>query len=95
MNFIKLSPFFISALGLWNRLNVISGKIITKVWTFKQLRKTHMPTSNLSLIWEYKPWPVPPCEQRKEHRDTPLETAGEISDFCAAEKSNIICSVGA
>lgn len=94
MNFIKLNPF-ISTLGPWNRLNVISGKIISELWTFRELRKTHEPTSNLSLIWEYKPCPVPPDKQSKGHRDTPLETAGEISDFCAAEKRNIICPVGA
>lgn len=48
MNFIKLNPF-ISALGLGNRLNVISGEIISELRTFKELRKTHMPTSNLSF----------------------------------------------
>lgn len=47
-NFITLNPF-ISALGLWNQLNVISGKIISELWTFKELRKSHMPTSNLSF----------------------------------------------
>lgn len=78
MNLIKLNPF-ISALGLWNRLNVISGKIVSELWTLKELRKnTCAHFKPLFSTWEYKPWPVPLCEQRKGHQDTPLETAGEI-----------------
>ena len=42
MNLIKLN-LFISALTLQYMLNGISGKIISELWTFKELRKTHVP----------------------------------------------------
>lgn len=93
MNLIKLN-LFISTLTLQYMLNVISGKVISKLWTFKELRKTHVPLQT-SCFFDLGIQTVAGATVRAEE-GPPGHTSGNSQrslDFHAADNSNIICPI--